>query len=72
MGKNVRLKPISISQKCDLPEPLVEQASGHLREPVVDAREEPEDRAAEEHVVEVRHHEVGVGLLRDRPAARRA
>ena len=36
--RNVRWKPTNISQKCTLPEALVEEAAGELREPVVDRR----------------------------------
>ena len=57
------LKPSSIEPEVPQAEALVEQLAGDLRPPVVDAGEEAEDRAAEEHVVEVGHHEVGVGLL---------
>ena len=44
-----------------LAEPLVEHPAGHLREPEVEAGEHREHDGAEQHVVEVRHHEVGVG-----------
>ena len=40
-----------------------ESPAEHLGPPVVHPREQPEHRAAEQHVVEVRHHEVGIGLL---------
>ena len=59
-GKNVTLKPRKMSQKLDLPEPLVEHPPEDLRPPVVEPGEDAEDRAAEEHVVEVRDDEVGV------------
>ena len=62
-GKKARLKPTNISQKCELAQPLVEHPAGDLGPPVVEAGEEAEDAAAEEHVVEVGHDEVGVGLL---------
>jgi hypothetical protein len=45
--------------EVDLPEALVEEAAGHLREPVVDAGEDAEHRSTEEHVVDVSHHPVG-------------
>ena len=64
IGKNVRLKPISISQKFTLPMLVVEHAAEDLRPPVVEAAEDREDQTAEQHVVEVRHDVVGVGLLR--------
>ena len=51
---------------------LAQHRPDHLREPVVDAGEEAEDRAAEEHVVEVRDDEVGVVLFRSRTARARA
>src|SRR5437762_11192703 len=44
-------------------EPLGKQSAGHLREPVVDAREEAQHRPAEEDVMEVRDDEVRVGRL---------
>ena len=44
-------------------QPLAQKAPRHLREPVVDPREQAEDRSAEQHVVEVCHHEVGIRLL---------
>jgi hypothetical protein len=40
---------------------LVHHPAGHLREPEVDARVGGEHDRAEQHVVEVRHHEVRVG-----------
>ena len=44
-------------------ERLVEQPAGRLREPVVDRREDREQQPADQHVVEVRDHEVRVGEL---------
>ena len=49
--------------EVQLADALVEQLPEDLRPPVVDAGEQPEDRAAEQHVVEVRHDVVRVGLL---------
>ena len=46
-----------------LAQPLVQQTAEHLRPPVVEAGEDPEDRAAEEDVVQVCDDEVGVGHL---------
>ena len=46
-----------------LPERLREHPAAHLREPVVEPGEDPEHRAAEQHVVEVGDHEVGVVQL---------
>jgi cytochrome c oxidase subunit 1 len=43
-----------------LAQALVEHPAGHLREPEVDAREHGEHDRAEQHVVEVRDHEVRV------------
>ena len=63
IGPNVRLKPISISQKFHLAELLVEHVAEDLRPPEVEAAEDAEERAAEEHVVEVGDDVVGVGLL---------
>ena len=45
------------------PELLVVHPPGHLREPVVDAREDREHRSAEEHEVDVGDDEVGVGYV---------
>src|SRR3712207_9384022 len=45
----------------DLAEPLVVHPARHLREPVVDAGEDREQRSAEEHVVDVRSEERRVG-----------
>jgi hypothetical protein len=42
---------------------LVQLPAEDLRPPVVGAREETEDGASEEHIVEVRDHEIAVGLL---------
>ena len=47
--------------EVQLAQPLVEQPAGHLREPEVDARVGGEHDRAEQHVVEVRDHEVRVG-----------
>ena len=46
-----------------LAERLVEQLAEHLRPPVVEAGEDAEDRATEQHVVEVGDDVVRVGLL---------
>ena len=55
-----------------VPQPSCEQPAGELREPVVDAGEEGEHRAAEEHVVHVGHDEVRVVQRGSRSAARPA
>ena len=55
---------MTISQKFSLPMRLVEHLAEDLRPPVVEAAEDREHEAAEQHVVEVRDDEVGVGLLR--------
>ncbi len=60
IGRKATLNPITISQKLTLAEALRDHAPGHLREPVVDAGGEAERHAPEEHVVHVRHDEVGV------------
>ena len=44
-------------------EPLIEHLAEHLRPPVVKAGEQPEDRATEQHVMEVGDDVVRVGLL---------
>ena len=51
---------MNVSQKCSFADRLVVHVAGHLREPVVPAGEDREDRAERQHVVEVRDHEVGV------------
>src|SRR5918999_235856 len=50
-------------QEMKFPEPLGEKPAEELRPPVVEAREQAEDRASEQHVVEVRNYVVGIGLL---------
>src|SRR5699024_827568 len=47
--------------ELDLADRLVELLPGHLGPPEVEAREHRKHHGAEHHVVEVRHHEVGVG-----------
>ena len=54
---------MTISQKHVLPMRLVEHLPEELRVPVVQAAEDREHEAAEQHVVEVRDDEIGVGLL---------
>ena len=49
--------------ELQLAEAVVEEAAGHLGEPVVEAGEDGEERAAEEHVVQVADDEVGVVRL---------
>ncbi len=63
IGPNVRLNPMSIRRKCDLPETLAQQPPEHLGPPVVHPAEQPEHRPAEDHVVEVRDDVVRVRLL---------
>ena len=47
-------------QKCSLADRLVVHVAGDLREPVVPAAEDGEDRAERQHIVEVRHDIIGV------------
>src|SRR5579875_1778727 len=47
--------------EVQLAQPLVEQPAGHLREPEIDPGEGGEHDGAEQHVVEVRDHEIAVG-----------
>ena len=54
---------MSHSQKCNLPSFSLEHVAEDLRPPVVDAADEAEEGAAEEHVVEVGDDVVRVGLL---------
>src|SRR6266567_31112 len=49
--------------ELDLSQAFAEQLAGYLGEPVVDARENAQDGAAEEHVMQVRDHEVGIREL---------
>ena len=49
--------------EVQLAEPLVQHPAEHLGPPVVGAGGQAEDAAAEQHVMEVGDHEVGVGLL---------
>ncbi len=63
IGPNVRFMPMIVSQKCHLPSLLVERVAEDLRPPVVEAAQEAEQGAAEDHVVEVGDDVVGVGLL---------
>ena len=57
------VEPEEHRPEVELAEPLVEEPAVELREPVVEATEESEHEPAEQHVVEVRDDEVGVGLL---------
>ena len=57
------MKPMNMSQKWIFAEALVVHPAGDLGEPVVGPGEDPEDGAAEEHVVEVRDDVVGVVRL---------
>ena len=59
-GMKVTQKPMNISQKCHLPRSSSQHAAEQLRIPVVEAGEPGEHGRAEEHLVEVGHHEVGV------------
>ena len=63
IGKNVRLKPIDHQPEDPFADALVEQAAGDLGEPVVRAGQNREQRAAAQHVVEVRHGVVRVVRL---------
>ena len=55
-----QVEPDEHQHELDLAQGLVEHPAGHLREPVVDPREDAEDGAAEQHVVEVRDDPVRV------------
>src|SRR3546814_7173166 len=46
--------------EMELAEELVVHLARHLREPVIEAGEEAEHRAEAEHVVEMRHHVIGI------------
>ena len=64
IGPKVRFMPMTISQKFHLPSFSLSMLAEHLRPPVVEAGEDAEHRAAEQHVVEVGDDVVRVGLLR--------
>src|SRR5438132_2470874 len=49
--------------ELNLSQAFAEQLAGYLGEPVVDACENAQDGAAEEHVMQVRDHEVGIREL---------
>ncbi len=59
-GKKVRLKPTKTSSGRDPAPLLAVHPAGDLRPPVVQPAEEGDHRAADHHVVEVGHDEVGV------------
>ena len=63
IGPKVRLKPMSVSQNWCRAPAVVEEVAEHLGPPEVEAAEEPEERATEDHVVEVGDDVVRVGLL---------
>ena len=54
------VEPDEQRPEVPLTERAVEHASGDLREPVVNAGEDREHAAAEQHVMEVGHHVVGL------------
>ena len=47
-------------EEMNLPPKLVHRPAKHLGEPVVNPRPHPHRGASEEHVMEVRHDEVGI------------
>ena len=59
IGPKVEVEEDERRPEVPLAQALVVHAPGHLREPVVDAREDRHQRAAEEHVVDVGDDEVG-------------
>ena len=63
--------PMSVSQKCHEPSFSLSLWPNDLGPPVVEAAEEAEQGAAEDHVVEVGDDVVGVGLLQVAAARRR-
>ena len=70
-GKNSTLAPTKEIQKWSAPDPVGDDVAGHLREPVVPAREDREDGAERQHVVEVRNDVIGVLEQRSMPALAR-
>ena len=63
-GKERDLEAQKEEPEADLSERFAEHPAGDFREPVRDGREEREHRATNQHVVEVRHHKVGVVKLK--------
>ena len=63
MGPKVRLNPTQHDPEVPVPQPLVEEVAPHLGPPEVQAGEQAEHPAPEDHIVEVGHDVVGVGLL---------
>ena len=63
LGEERQVEADEHEDERQLAQPLVQLLAGELGEPVVDAREGGEHRPAEEHVVEVGHHEIGVVQL---------
>ena len=61
MKSNVRWKPIRKSQKCNSAKRLAIHPSRHLREPIIKSAERSEEDAADNHVVKMRNHEIGIG-----------
>ena len=64
MGKKATLKPMKKQPEVPAPAASRRAAAGELREPVVEPAEQREHRAADQHVVQVRDHEVAVVQLR--------
>ena len=63
MASNVRLKPMTNSQKCQRASRSLSIRPVTFGIPVVDAAEDAEEHAADQHPVEVGDDEVGVGEL---------
>ena len=72
IGKKVRFIADEGEPEMPVAELLAHQASGDLREVVVDAGKDAHHRAAEQHVVEVGDDEVACRSAAGRPAATRA
>ncbi len=58
-----QIEPSEHEPEVELPQPLVQQLAEHLGPPVVGPGGEGEDATAEEHIVEMRHHEIAIRLL---------
>ena len=63
LREECQVHPDQHQPERELAEPLAELAPEHLRPPVVQPGEDAEDRAPEEHVMQVSDDEVGVGHL---------
>ena len=67
-GKEGQVEADHRHPEIDPPQPFIQQAAIEFGKPVIDAAQQRKHRAADQHIMEVRHHEVGVmdlGIDRD-------